>query len=87
MVSTLGSPVVIFCVLQPSLEREKEAALFSKLVALNARWFDFGACRSRGPAADKGSARGSVYAMTDLPLVFTLECSYDRPCDCCVIVM
>jgi len=55
----------------------REAALFAELVALNSRYFDLSGCSWRQAGAHKGSGRAAVYALTHLPLVFTLECNYD----------
>mmetsp|Transcript_86715 Transcript_86715/g.260327 ORF Transcript_86715/g.260327 Transcript_86715/m.260327 type:complete len:244 (-) Transcript_86715:455-1186(-) len=59
----------------PTESARQDAALYARLVALNARWLDVEGCAWK--KSNKGSARGAMFAMTGLPLTFTLECNYD----------
>ena len=62
------------------MQEQKDAddsALYARLVALNTRWFDFDGCTWFGSEAHGGSARAAIFAATQNPLVFTLECNYD----------
>ena len=69
------------------LEQQVGAVLFAKLVSLNSRWFDFNGCvfslrnmyrpDKRDGLSKAGSGRVSVYRMTDLTFVYTLECNYN----------
>ena len=54
-----------------------EAALYTRLVALNSRYFDWAECSWYEHEPHEGSARSALYTATGLPLIFTLECNYD----------
>ena len=68
-------------------EKMVDNVLYAKLVAANTKWFDFNGCvfternmygRDRRDGLSKaGSGRVSVYKMTDLTFVYTLECNYN----------
>ena len=63
---------------QPSQPAQAEAALFMTLVGLNTRWLTLNGCTFFGAGSHDGSSRAAMYRLTGLPLVFTLECNYNR---------
>ena len=48
------------------------------LCAFNTRWLDLNGCTFFGLGSHDGSARSAMYRLTGLPLIFTLECNYNR---------
>ena len=68
-------------------EKMIDNVLYAKLVAANTKWFDFNGCvfternmygKDRRDGLSKaGSGRVSVFKMTDLTHVYTLECNYN----------
>ena len=63
---------------QASPSGQADAALFMNLCALNTRWVHLSGCTFFGGGSHDGSARSAIYRLTGLPLIFTLECNYNR---------
>ena len=63
---------------QISPTNQAEAALFMNVVSLNTRWMAINGCTFFGCGSHDGSARAAFYRLTGLPLIFTLECNYNR---------
>ena len=63
---------------QVTQAQQAEAALFMNLVALNTRWLTLNGCTFFGAGSHDGSSRAAIFRLTGLPLVFTLECNYNR---------